>query len=97
MRHIASNLKSNQKHPFVLAVEAGRRTRLTNLELKQTKCSFVLFDSQWYDKKTNYYEWAWKVLKAWPNILKECEAAYQVNKQCKLSVSTGGTISSQNL
>lgn len=95
MKRIMRDLKPEQKRPFILAVDDGRRSGLTEGELRQSKCSFVIFHSGWFDK--DQYEWAWRVLKVWPDILEKCNAAFEINKQCKLSVTTNGKIFVGNL
>jgi hypothetical protein len=94
-KHVMANLKDDQKRPFILAVDDGRRMGFSDRELKQSKCSFILFHSGWLD--LGQYDWAWRVIKAWPDILEKCESAYNINKQCKLSVSIKGKIFPHNL
>jgi hypothetical protein len=96
MRHIMQHLKSDQKRPFVLAADDGRRHSLPNHELKLSRCSWIVFHSGWLARKDDY-EWAWGVLKAWPEIIEKCSAAYELNQLCKLSVSIGGKVFRENL
>lgn len=95
MKHIVEHLKEGQKRPFVLAADDGRRIGLNDDELRQSLCSWIIFQSTWFSKSK--YDWAWKGLKAWPGIIEKCDAAYQINKQCKLSVSINGKITTHNL
>ena len=84
MRHIQQHLKPDQKPPFILALDDGRRKGFSSAELKQSKCSFVLFESRWADYE--HYEWAWKTLKSWGSIREKCQEAYEANRQCKIAV-----------
>ena len=97
IRHIIENLRPDQKRPFVLAVDDGRTPGFTDGQLRESKCSWTVFDSGWVDRSIDKYQWAWKVLRAWPDVLEKCQAAYDINKQCKLSVSIRGKITIHNL
>jgi len=75
--------------PIVLTMDTGVRGNAVGIKaMKESRCSFVCLEHGWSKKPLQ--EFAWRILKAWPEIVKKAKEAHDTEQHCKIGVTING-------
>ena len=82
--------------PTVILVDDGIKTNAVSRQsMRESRCSFIVFARAWASEPWNRF--AWKLLKAWPDITEMAMTAKEKGRQCRIDVTTNGKLHVGNL
>ena len=89
---LACIAKYTKEHrPFILTIDDGiRGNALSTKKMKETGCCFVHLARAWLDQPFDAF--SWRIIKAWPEILRVSKLAYENGRQCRLDVTIQGKV-----
>ena len=77
--------------PAILTIDAGfNRGSISRKAMQACGCTFIVLQKAWFREPVRSF--AWRILKAWPDIVAAAQQAHEAGKQCRIDVPLKGKV-----
>jgi hypothetical protein len=93
---LAVGNQAREHRPTILTMDDGIKENSVSIKaMRESGCSFVILARAW--SREGLASFSWRIIKHWPDIVREATAAHDAGRQCRMEVALKRSIHTTNL